>query len=636
MFHLAQLQKSQTRGISRRRQSFFFFLLPSWGAKALSEKTNTQGFSVACRYKFRRRLKYSPDHCRQSDYLFPSHACTAEARGLVGLIKSLYSTKPRKNKIERVASVFNVCAILGFDHSTLTEVTKCTRQLSFFCLWCSLPLSCPLLSPSSPSPVILIHSLPSLETCASASFATLSPGQRGWVWHGMWSNLARLILSILFLTRVLNTSIKPPPQGRLCSMLGRLSPPVRVQCALWTGDITRRKIKKRREKRGGKKRGEERGRERRHGDCWDGKVFFFFFALSTVGDIRLSFSVRKNKHSSHQGHCTCRLDSFIYSDSNALNMPESTVNGKIYANLKKIYLFMPSACSELLQHHVRSGLTSHPACYCQHLSVSNYSIKSPACQRRTTPYDVDDSSGEGTALWMVCWTQCSIYSGLRFPSINGTMTESRREGEKRGARRESGARSEAFLSPSCSTSWTEYQLEGKKNKKKRLSVCVARALIRACECSTSFFLRRGLESYMCFPRPLPASHQRGGTVSPSRPRFPYRRPPAPLSSPALSGCTLQTYIIGHHCYAWGSTAFILISACRPICEKNGIIPPRQTNHLSNCTPDQSSALPEPPVVVHAKVKTKKNVWERHFLQPAKLTADVYHHKRWSYARIPRH
>ena len=84
-----------------------------------------------------------------------------------------------------------------------------------------------------------------------------------------------------------------------------------------------------------------------------GKFFFFFFALSTVGDIRLSFSVRKNKHSSHQGHCTCRLDSFIYSDSNALNMPESTVNGKIYANLKKIYLFMPSACSELLQHHVR-------------------------------------------------------------------------------------------------------------------------------------------------------------------------------------------------------------------------------------------------------------------------------------------
>lgn len=96
-------------------------------------------------------------------FLPPSHARTAEARGLAGQIKSLYSTKPRKKiKKKRVASVFTVCAILGFDHWALMEVTKYKKQLSFFCLRCYLPLSCPLRSPSSPSPCHS-HSLSSLS-----------------------------------------------------------------------------------------------------------------------------------------------------------------------------------------------------------------------------------------------------------------------------------------------------------------------------------------------------------------------------------------------------------------------------------------------------------------------------------------
>lgn len=197
------------------------------------------------------------------------------------------------------------------------------------------------------------------------------------------------------------------------------------------------------------------------------------------------------------------------------------------------------------------------------------------------------------------------------------------EREKKGEQEARGARSEASFPPPV----LPHELN--TNWKKRSSVCVARALIRACECSTSFFLRRGLESYICSSPPLPASHQQGGTVSPSRPSSP---PPHP-SSPALSGCTLQTYIIGHHCYARGSTAFILISACRPICKKNEIIPPRQTSHLSKLNP---RPILRPPRASCCRPRQGKNVWRRHFLQPAELTADVYHHKRWSYAHIPRH
>lgn len=154
--------KSQTRGISRRRHIFF---LPSWGAEA---KQNTQGFSSRVSRRIQTSSKiFAPITADRVIIYFlflpPSHARTAEARGLAGLIKSLYSTKPRKKiKKKRVASVFTVCAILGFDHWALMEVTKYKKQLSFFCLRCYLPLSCPLRSPSSPSPCHS-HSLSSLS-----------------------------------------------------------------------------------------------------------------------------------------------------------------------------------------------------------------------------------------------------------------------------------------------------------------------------------------------------------------------------------------------------------------------------------------------------------------------------------------
>lgn len=103
-------------------------------------------------------------------------------------------------------------------------------------------------------------------------------------------------------------------------------------------------------------------------------------------------------------------------------------------------------------------------------------------------------------------------------------------------------------------------------------------------------------------------------------------------------CSVRTHIIGHQGYASGSTAFILISACYPICKKNEIISPRQTNHLSNCsaTPDWPPHLPpssEPSIVQHSKgikyrLDTSCSQWSQ---QPMYVII-----KRWSYAHTPRH
>lgn len=59
---------------------------------------------------------------------------------------------------------------------------------------------------------------------------------------------------------------------------------------------------------------------------------------------------------------------------------------------------------------------------------------------------------------MVYWTQCSIYSSLRFPSIIGTMTESRkvRVREKKGGvgRERSEASSPPALPHELNTNWS--------------------------------------------------------------------------------------------------------------------------------------------------------------------------------------
>lgn len=107
-------------------------------------------------------------------------------------------------------------------------------------------------------------------------------------------------------------------------------------------------------------------------------------------------------------------------------------------------------------------------------------------------------------------------------------------------------------------------------------------------------------------------------------------PPLSFLAPALSKRALPTYIIGHHCYAWGSTAFILISACFPICKKNEIISPRQTNHLSNSSTISSLNSPNSnlsllPDVQEPEVRSTG-------VTRAKLTADVYHDKECSHTK----
>lgn len=110
------------------------------------------------------------------------------------------------------------------------------------------------------------------------------------------------------------------------------------------------------------------------------------------------------------------------------------------------------------------------------------------------------------------------------------------EREKKGELDARGARSEVSFPPPV----LPHELN--TNWKERSSVCVARALIRARECSTSFF--RGLESYMFSPPRFSSTGRYSISVSSS-----LSSPQPPPSSPALSGCTFQTYIIGHHCYA---------------------------------------------------------------------------------------
>lgn len=91
--------------------------------------------------------------------------------------------------------------------------------------------------------------------------------------------------------------------------------------------------------------------------------------------------------------------------------------------------------------------------YCQHLSVSNCSIKAPACQPNTVPYDVDESSREGD----------DDMNGLLDPMFNFQRSEifiyhRHNEGEPEWEEKKVGRETSESPSP-VSTSWTEYQLE---------------------------------------------------------------------------------------------------------------------------------------------------------------------------------
>ena len=161
--------------------------------RGTDEQTNKQGLFFSCE-----EIK----HLFLFFIFFPGniHHSLKMHMELKELIKNLYSTacnpplagKKKKRHQYWITAWFS---LISSDRSHST---------SFFpplCVWCSISLSLSLsccLSLALSKPVQALHLQHS------------PPGQRGWVWYRMWSNLPRLILSILFFTRVLNTSIKPP------------------------------------------------------------------------------------------------------------------------------------------------------------------------------------------------------------------------------------------------------------------------------------------------------------------------------------------------------------------------------------------------------------------------------------------
>lgn len=173
--------KSQTRGISRRRHIFF---LPSWGAEA---KQNTQGFSSRVSRRIQTSSKiFAPITADRVIIYFlflpPSHARTAEARGLAGQIKSLYSTKPRKKKKKKKREwrQYSLSAwFLGLITGLWRKLQSIKSNFPSF-VYDVISHSPVLFVPRPlPLPVILIHSLPSLENLCQRFICNTIPRSAG-------------------------------------------------------------------------------------------------------------------------------------------------------------------------------------------------------------------------------------------------------------------------------------------------------------------------------------------------------------------------------------------------------------------------------------------------------------------------
>ena len=164
------------------------------------------------------------------------------------------------------------------------------------------------------------------------------------------------------------------------------------------------------------------------------------------------------------------------------------------------------------------------------------------------------------------------------------------EGEKRGARRE---RSEerGFLSPSCSTSWTEYQLE-------RALECVRRSRSYQSPWMFHIFLSRSRILYV-LSSPLLINRE-----------VQYLRLVLALLAPTppFLSCSIRMHLPNiHH---WASLLCLRPDGIHPnICMPSNLQEewnnPAKTNQsfIKTAPLDQSAALPEPLVVVRAEVKT---------------------------------
>lgn len=127
----------------------------------------------------------------------------------------------------------------------------------------------------------------------------------------------------------------------------------------------------------------------------------------------------------------------------------------------------------------------HPMHYCQHLSVSNCSIKPQACQPKTTPCDVDDSSGgKGPRYeWLAG-------RNVQFPAVwdfHLSSAQWRRAREQVREREKKSRKRDEWTSFPCSTSWTEYQLELCMKARARREGC-EQARVDLSECRGCFHI----------------------------------------------------------------------------------------------------------------------------------------------------
>ncbi len=172
---------NNTRSMYQIKPCFHLALLPKQDKRnqqapticPLEEQTNTRGFSTPY-------SKIFAIHCIQSkdtSFGFPLHTYASEPWGLEELIKGLYSANPRNKK-----SGTNIPRLHDSSVWSCVSDRSLSTKASFypsFCLRCYLLSSMPPVPPSTFILLSLSLSLSPSQTCAGASFATLSPGQRG-------------------------------------------------------------------------------------------------------------------------------------------------------------------------------------------------------------------------------------------------------------------------------------------------------------------------------------------------------------------------------------------------------------------------------------------------------------------------
>lgn len=130
-------------------------------------------------------------------------------------------------------------------------------------------------------------------------------------------------------------------------------------------------------------------------------------------------------------------------------MPKSIVDVKIWTILACSWRQLPiPTCATSFSSVRRQGLKPpRPVCYCQHLSISNYSIKAQPVSSRRRRMISAIAAGKGQRYEWSAGRNVQFTGFWDFHLSSATQWRTGKR-EKGRARRED-----------CSTSWTEYQQE---------------------------------------------------------------------------------------------------------------------------------------------------------------------------------